>query len=158
VGERNGRSAGAGAALPDEQGILTAEAIAGLPLQGLDLAVLSACETGLGTVAGGEGVFGLQRAFHLAGAQTVIASLWSVEVGSTQVLMAELYKNLWKKKLPRLESLRQAQLTMIREYRRRGPRGSASRVADRTGAVASGETDQLPPVFWAAFVLSGDWR
>jgi len=158
VGERNGRPAGAGAALPDDQGILTAEAIAGLPLQGLDLAVLSACETGLGTVAGGEGVFGLQRAFHLAGAQTVIASLWSVEVGSTQVLMAELYKNLWKKKLPRLESLRQAQLTMIREYRRRGPRGSASRVADRTGAVASGETDQLPPVFWAAFVLSGDWR
>jgi CHAT domain-containing protein/tetratricopeptide (TPR) repeat protein len=154
----DGRSAGAGAALPDPQKILTAEAIAGLPLSRLDLAVLSACETGLGTVAGGEGVFGLQRAFHLAGAQTVVASLWSVKVGATEVLMAEFYKNLWEHKLPKLEALRQAQLTMIKAYRHRVPGRPASRVEDRTGAVQSGETDQLPPVYWAGFVLSGDWR
>ena len=152
------RSADARATLPGDEAILTAEAIAGLPLQGLDLAVLSACETGLGTVAGGEGVFGLQRAFHLAGAHTVVASLWAVHDRATQVLMAELYKNLWEKKLPKLEALRQAQLTMIREYRLRVPSRSAGGVEDRTGAVASAEPDQLPPVFWAGFVLSGDWR
>ena len=116
VGEAIDRP-GASTTSPDAPDILTAEAIAGLPLQGLNLAVLSACETGLGTVAGGEGVFGLQRAFHLAGTQTVVASLWSVEVGSTRALMVEFYKNLWERRLPRLESLRQAQLAMINEYR-----------------------------------------
>ena len=120
--------------------------------------MLSACETGLGTVAGGEGVFGLQRAFHLAGAQTVVASLWAVEAGATQVLMAEFYKNLWNNKLPKLEALRQAQLTMIKEYKDRVPGGPAGRIEDRKDALASGETDQLPPVYWAGFVLSGDWR
>jgi hypothetical protein len=75
-------------------GILTAEAIAGLPLQGLELAVLSACETGLGEVAGGEGVFGLQRAFHLAGTHAVVASLWKVDDRATRALMAEFYRQL----------------------------------------------------------------
>ena len=155
---RPDRSYGSAAALSGERDILTAEAIAGLPLKNLDLAVLSACETGLGTVASGEGVFGLQRAFHLAGARTVIASLWAVPDRTTQILMAELYKNLWQKRLPKLEALRQAQLAMIREYRLRVTDGSASRVQGRTAALTTGKTDQLPPLFWAAFVLSGDWK
>ncbi len=99
--------------------------------------MLSACETGLGTVAGGEGVFGLQRAFHLAGAQTVVASLWSVNLEATGLLMAEFYKNLWGNKLPKLEALRQAQLTMIKAYRRHAPGGPASAAKDPTGAIPS---------------------
>jgi CHAT domain-containing protein len=96
----------------DDLGILTAEAIAGLPLQDLELVVLSACETGLGMVGGGEGVFGLQRAFHLAGAHNVVASLWRVDDQATAALMAIFYDQLWHKhKLP-IEALRNAQLAI----------------------------------------------
>jgi CHAT domain-containing protein len=107
----------AGANKPDlvgDGGILTAEAIVGLRLEGLDLAVLSACETGLGEVAGGEGVYGLQRAFHLAGTRDVIASLWSVGDESTSALMGVFYRNLWIERMAPLEALRQAQLTLYR--------------------------------------------
>ena len=118
----------------DDLGILTAEAIAGLPLQDLELVVLSACETGLGTVAGGEGVFGLQRAFHLAGAHTVVASLWKVDDTATRKLMRLFYSNLWERGMPAAEALRQAQLTVLSE------------------AVGSGDK----PYYWAGWVLSGD--
>src|SRR5262249_29774708 len=73
-------------AAPD-RGIITAEGLIGLPLEGLELAVLAACETGLGEDGGGEGAFGLQRAFHVAGCKNVIASLWKVDDGATQALM-----------------------------------------------------------------------
>ncbi len=156
LGGKTHGSPGAGVSADDHE-ILSAEAIAGLPLENLDLAVLSACETGLGTVAGGEGVFGLQRAFHLAGTQTVLASLWSVEVSSTRTLMAGFYQNLWTKHLSRLEALRQAQLAMIQEYRRRSSRRAGG--AGHPEAGGAGKVpDPLPPLYWAAFVLSGDWR
>jgi CHAT domain-containing protein/Tfp pilus assembly protein PilF len=148
-------------------GILTAEAIAGLNLDGLELAVLSACETGLGEVAGGEGVFGLQRAFHLAGTRTVVASLWKLDDAATQVLMQEFYRNLWERKLPSLEALRRAQLAMLLHYdakagRLRAP-GAAVPVDPAELAAAreklrSAGRPPLPPLYWAGFVLSGDWR
>jgi CHAT domain-containing protein len=148
-------------------GILTAEAIAGLPLHNLELAVLSACETGLGEVAGGEGVFGLQRAFHAAGARSVIASLWKVDDAATQALMAEFYKNLWEKKLGKLESLRQAQLAMVYGYEPKTGKLRAGfveqdideqAIADARRRLASEKKGPLPPFYWAAFTLSGDWR
>jgi CHAT domain-containing protein len=135
-----------------ESGILTALEVAEMDLGGCDLAVLSACETGLGKVAGGEGVLGLQRAFQVAGARTVVASLWSVDDKQTRDLMAWFYEGLWRKKGPplsRAEALRQAQLRMLRE----GPRRGFAREDDKTEDLKT-----APPYYWAAFVLSGDWR
>src|SRR5262249_27775585 len=80
---------------PPGRGILTGEALLDRDLSGLELVVLSACETGLGDVAGGEGVFGLQRAFHVAGCRNVVASLWKVPDAATSALMGEFYRALW---------------------------------------------------------------
>jgi CHAT domain-containing protein/tetratricopeptide (TPR) repeat protein len=149
----------------DDLGILTAEAIAGLPLQGLELVVLSACETGLGLVGGGEGVFGLQRAFHLAGAHDVVASLWRVDDEATAALMAVFYDQLWRQNRPPIEALRAAQLTLYHHPERAGELARArgtpdfeklvSRPVDSSGAPAAGRRGEAKD--WAAFVLSG-WR
>jgi CHAT domain-containing protein len=100
----------------DSDGLLTAEEIAGQELGGVELVVPSACDTGLGEVADGEGVFGLQRAFHLGGARAVLASLWKVDDNATQALMVEFYRNLWQRDLTMLQALREAQFTLIRDY------------------------------------------
>jgi CHAT domain-containing protein len=129
----------------EEDGILTAFEVNEMDLSGCDLAVLSACETGLGQVAGGEGLLGLQRAFAVAGTRSVIASLWQVDDKATRDLMLAFYQRLWdrKKPLSRIEALRQAQLWMLR---------------DRPRGMFRSEDKRLPPSYWAAFVLSGDWR
>ena len=121
----------------DDLGILTAEAIAGLPLQDLELVVLSACETGLGLVGGGEGVFGLQRAFHLAGAHNVVASLWRVDDQATAALMAIFYDQLWRQHKPPIEALRTAQLTLYRhpELHRRAGQGAGHARLRQAGAA-----------------------
>lgn len=144
-----------------EDGILTAEEVYGLDLRGTELVVLSACDTGQGKIAGGEGVLGLQRAFHVAGTRTVIASLWKVDDKATQALMAEFYRNLWEKKHGKLKALREAQLTMLRHYDpkkglSRGPGEELS--TDPTKPTRPGAGERVPPFFWAAFTLSGDWR
>ena len=151
----------------DDMGILTAEAIAGLPLQDLELVVLSACETGVGLVnigGGGEGVFGLQRAFHLAGAHNVVASLWQVDDQATAALMAIFYDQLWQKHKPPIEALRIAQLTLYRHpecigalARARGPDFDKLVQLPDPGP-ANGQpagTEHAPIEKWAAFVLSG---
>ena len=93
--------------------LMTAEEVGGLDLSACELAVLSACETGLGKVAGGEGVLGLQRAFHQAGARHVVASLWTVDDQVTRALMARFYEHLWQGNLGAAEALRKAQLDVL---------------------------------------------
>jgi CHAT domain-containing protein len=152
----------------DDRGILTAEAIAGLDLSNLDLAVLSACETGLGLVGGGEGVFGLQRAFHLAGAHNVVASLWKVDDRATAALMALFYDRLWRRGKPPLEALREAQLSLYRQPELAGQLAAARGTPDfdklverpepGPGPYDSAAPRRAPTRQWAAFVLSGDGR
>lgn len=138
-----------------DDGILTALEVSELDLTRVDLAVLSACESGLGEhVAGGEGLLGLQRAFQAAGARTVVASLWKVPDDATRQLMERFYENLWTKRLPRLEALRDAQLWLLKEGRTRGP----DKIARPLAGGGEPERATLPPYYWAAFVLSGDWR
>ena len=129
-----------------DDGIMTAMEVADQNLRGVELAVLSACESGLGETAGGEGVLGLQRAFQVAGVRSTITSLWKVEDDATRRLMERFYANLWQREMTKLAALREAQLWLLNNYR-----PPASQV-DR----AQGE--RTPPLFWAAFVLAGDWR
>jgi CHAT domain-containing protein len=97
-----------------------------------DLVTLSGCETGLGADAAGEGLLGLTRAFQLAGARSVLASLWNVSDRSTSRLMARFYGEL-RNGVPRDEALRRAQLELLHgEFR--------------------------APFHWAAFALFGDAR
>lgn len=133
---------------PDgDDGILTAEEVALLNLSGCRMCVLSACETGLGEVAGGEGLLGLQRAFQVAGARSTVSSLWKVDDTATRSLMERFYKNLWEREMPAVEALREAQIWMLRDKSNRG-----LAIDDQPA------DDSLPPYYWAAFVLSGDWR
>ncbi len=121
-----------------EDGIITAEEIAALDLSGVEWAVLSACETGAGTVRSGEGVFGLRRAFEVAGARTVIMSLWAVDDEATRDWMGALYRARFADRLATDEAVREASLRALRMARE------------------SGDSDH--PFRWAAFVATGDWR
>jgi CHAT domain-containing protein len=121
-----------------DDGILTAEEVAGLNLQGTEWVVLSACDTGIGEVKAGEGVFGLRRAFHVAGARTIIMSLWSVEDRSTQVWMRYLYDARFNRRLSTSAAMQDASRRVLAE--RRARRASTH------------------PFFWAGFVAAGSWQ
>ncbi len=141
-----------------DDGVLTAAEIATLNMEGVQLAVLSACETGLGQVAGGEGLLGIQRSFQVAGAGATVASLWQVPDQATRVLMELFYRNYWGKKMSRLDALREAQIFLLRTPAAiENPelvRGDL-----RLGAPAAQQKGtRLMPRSWAAFTLSGDWR
>jgi CHAT domain-containing protein len=152
------------------RGILTGEALLDRDLSRLELAVLSACETGLGDVAGGEGVFGLQRAFHVAGCRNVIASLWKVPDAATAALMGEFYRALWDDGLPPVLALQKAQLAIYRadpkQFTEMASRGvgpgdknyDAVKAAIAKAPLSPDGKGKNPPVVWAAFSLSGPGR
>ena len=116
----------------NDDGILTAAEVAQMDLRGTQLVVLSACETGLGDVLNGEGVYGLRRALVLAGAETQVASLWKVADEATKDLMVDYYQRLLNGE-GRSAALREAQRAMI------------------------SSTARSHPYYWAAFVPIGNW-
>ncbi|MFH1891552.1 MAG: CHAT domain-containing tetratricopeptide repeat protein [Candidatus Zixiibacteriota bacterium] len=118
-----------------EDGVLTAFEVSGLNLVGTELVTLSACESGLGQVKNGEGVYGLRRAFQHAGARTIVMSLWKVPDKETCELM-ELFYRAWLSGESKSVALRKAALSLMSERRR--SKGSAH------------------PLFWGGFVLVGD--
>lgn len=99
-----------------EDGILTAYEISQMNLSGTELVVLSACETGLGDIEGNEGVYGLQRAFKIAGARYLIMSLWKVDDRSTQEFMTAFYRRWLLEKQPVPQAFRAAQQDMRAKY------------------------------------------
>jgi CHAT domain-containing protein len=115
-----------------DNGILTALEASNLNLWGTKLVTLSACDTGVGEVKNGEGVYGLRRAFFLAGTESLVMSLWPVSDYVTRELMIRYYSGL-KSGLGRGEALRQAQLAMLKRKGRQHP------------------------FYWASFIETGEW-
>ncbi|MBW4671734.1 MAG: tetratricopeptide repeat protein [Cyanomargarita calcarea GSE-NOS-MK-12-04C] len=116
-----------------DDGVLTALEVAGLNLRGTELVVLSACETGVGDVKTGDGVYGLRRALVIAGSQTQLLSLWLVDDGGTKDLMVKYYEKV-KAGKGRHEALRETQLEFLNNPK------------------------YQHPYYWASFIPSGNWR
>lgn len=114
------------------RGEVEAREIMGMDLSAARMVVLSACDSGLGKVSGGDEFFGFKRSFLAAGARTLLVSLWSVEDESTANLMSTFYRELRNRSI--IESLRQAQLELIKS------------------------TAYADPMFWAPFTLVGAWQ
>lgn len=115
-----------------EDGLLTALEAVGLDLWGTELVVLSACETGVGKVTTGDGVYGLRRAFTIAGVESLVMSLWQVDDAATRDLMIGFYKRL-ASGVGRAEALRRIKLRMLADDR------------------------YAHPYYWASFIHAGQW-
>lgn len=116
------------AAVGAGDGVVNAEEVMALDLRGTELAVLSACRTGIGGMRTSQGVFGFRRAFPLAGCETVVLSLWNVPDHETQVLMEGFYHRVTSG-TPRVDALRESQLDV--------------------------KATRMEPYYWGAFICHG---
>ena len=121
---------------PVSDGLFTAEEVLGLRLNGTELVVLSACNTGTGEVRTGEGVYGLRRAFVQAGTKGLVMSMWPVPDQETKELMIRFYQNIQAGKMNRSQALRQAEIDQMHA------------VKERYG--------HANPIYWGAFVYLGE--
>ena len=141
-----------------EDGVLTALEAAGLDLWGTKMVVLSACETGLGDVTNGDGVYGLRRALVLAGSESQVMTLWQVSDAATRDLMTDYYKRLQAGE-GRTEALRQVQIAMLRGESQGAAGGALERgLSGATGAPRPQAEERSHPFYWASFIQSGEWR
>lgn len=137
-----------------DDGILTAKEISMLDLRGVDLLVLSACQTGLGKVTG-DGVFGLQRGFKKAGANAIMMSLWKVDDRATRILMTHFYNYLMEG-IDKHEALRRAQTDLRTMDVKVEARNSSRRaISSRAKRARKSKMTKLyaDPYYWAAFIL-----
>ena len=157
----------------EDDGILTAQEAAGLDLWGTKLVVLSACDTGVGEVKNGEGVYGLRRALVLAGSETQVMSLWPVSDKGTRDLMIEYYRRLLRGE-GRSAALRAVQLKMLKAKAAADEdedrllvaksQQDKDRILKSKTGQKSGERSAPPklndyshPYYWASFIQSGEW-
>jgi CHAT domain-containing protein len=122
---------------PENDGLLTAQELVGLDLSDLDWVVLSACGSGLGRLMRGEGLFGLRRAFEIAGARTIVMALWRIDDVTIRDLMVAVYRFRFEGDST-VDAIRRAQLERLREQRRR--------------------LNRIHPILWGGIVAQGDWR
>jgi CHAT domain-containing protein len=121
----------------DEDGLLTAQELLGHDLRQVDWVVLSACRSALGQILIGEGVFGLRRAFEIAGARSVLMALWTINDEVAADLMERIYHHRLAGRST-IDAVRLAQLERLREQRERWNR--------------------IHPALWGGIVVEGDWR
>ncbi|MGZ8842056.1 MAG: CHAT domain-containing protein, partial [Pyrinomonadaceae bacterium] len=143
-----------------EDGVLTAQEAAGLNLFGTKLVVLSACETGLGDVRNGAGVYGLRRALVLAGSETQVMSLWRVSDTATRDLMIAYYTRL-QAGAGRIAAMHEVQLAMLRGtvLAKSGdaPQPQGRQLVPGPAADITPKDNWRHPYYWAAFIPSGAW-
>ncbi len=120
-----------------DDGLFTAQEVVGLDLRGLDWVVLSACGSGLGRLIFSEGLFGLRRAFEIAGARTVVMAMWKIEDLRMRTLMAEIYRRRLAGSSS-VDAIREAQLAQLRLQRE--------------------HLNRIHPILWGGIVAEGDWR
>ncbi|MEW6600673.1 MAG: CHAT domain-containing protein [Nitrospirota bacterium] len=121
----------------ENDGFLQVHEIFDMDLKNANLVTLSACETALSKIQGGDDLVGLSRGFIYAGTPSILATLWKVDDASTAALMEDFYRN-WKQGISKPEALRRAQIKWMRQSR--------------------GNREYSHPFYWAPFEMIGDWR